>query len=547
MKNKKNQNIYRYTFNKNDVIGLPAAESERDFNKLFLNTANYEALADVTNPKCILIGRTGIGKSALIRQLEENEAKVKRISPEEMSIRFLSNSTILDYLRGIGVNLNFFYKILWKHVFIVELINLYVGDNEQKRMSFLERIKEGLTGAQKGKKQKAVAYLQEFSNDFWEETEIRIKSFENTLESSLSKELGLQSNFFKSSVAEIKKNIDKEQSEVKYKAEQIINQLQAEKLFEIIKIFKEDIFFDYQKRYFIIIDDLDTDWVSEQIVYDLIAAMVEVVQEYQNQFKGVKIILSLRDNLYKLTISDNEHRGGQREKFAALDLHISWSEEELIQLLDIRLKHFSSSKISIDNLFEKEYKKDGIKYILERTYMRPRALISFTNKIIEQVDKKSHFTKNAVKIAEPSYSLERMYAIDDEWSENYGHLSKICNFLNGTHINRPIDSVLENSFEFVYLKDGFQNQFKGKLFDICNEYKNDKLSFEEFRKELFFILFLVGIIGIKMPDKSLCFYYDKLETFGKEDFTTPAKFSVHKALFSYFKVNNREQEIDQFN
>lgn len=545
-KRNKSQSQYKFTFSRNQKVGQPAAESENDFSNVFVDTPSFNALIDIMNPQCIIIGRTGVGKSALIRRVEETQHKVKRISPEEMSIRFLSNSTILDYLRSVGVNLNFFYKILWKHVFIVELINLYVGDNEQKRMTFFEKIKEGFTGEQKKRKQKAILYLQEFSNDFWEATEVRVKGFEKTLETNLSKELGIQSSIFKASVSDINKQISAEQSEIKYKAEKVINELQAERLFEIIKIFKEEIFTDYQKQYFIVVDDLDRDWVSQQIVYDLIASMVEVVQDFQTQFKGVKIVLSLRDNLHMLAISGSEHRGGQREKFAALDLNLIWNEEELVELLNKRLKHLTDSKLSSHNLFEREYKNEGLKYILERTYMRPRALISFVNKIIEQAEKKAQFSRSLIKKAEPYYSTERMHAIDDEWNENYGQISKICSFLNGINNNKEIESLTEDNFENLYLIDGFQNNFKGRLFEICNNVKDEKISFEQFRMELLFILFQVGVIGIKIPDRQLLFYYDQDVVVRKEDFKKGAKFSVHKALYSYFKVNTREQEDDRF-
>jgi hypothetical protein len=481
-KNRSDQ-FHKFRFSRNQRIGLPAAESEHNFSDLFIDTQDYEALADITNPKCIIIGRTGVGKSALIRRLEETQQKIKRISPEEMSLRFLSNSTILDYLRKIGVNLNFFYKILWKHVFIIELINLYAGDNQYRRQSFLQRIKEAITGEQKAKKQKAISYLEEFSNDFWEATELRVKSFENTLETSLSNELGVNPNIFKGSIAEINKLINKEELEVKQKAEKVINELQAEKLFELINIFKKDVFFDFQKKYFIIVDDLDKDWVSQQIVYDLIAAMVEVVQEFHNNFKGVKIVLSLRDNLHMLVISGSEHRGGQREKLGALNIHLRWSKEDLLELLNRRLEGLSNSQISTNTLFEKSYKNEGIDYILDRTYMRPRALISFVNKIIEQADRKTQFTQNLVKAAEAIYSAERLHAIDDEWEENYGKISKLCQFLIGKNVSIQIDSITENDFEGLYFEDCYCKLFRGKALEICENVKLEKITFDHFRRE----------------------------------------------------------------
>jgi hypothetical protein len=115
--------------------------------------------------------------------------------------------------------------------------------------------------------------------------------------------------------------------------------------------------------------------------------------------------------------------------------------------LDHRLRYLSNDKITIDNLFERSYKKEGIDYIIDRTYMRPRALISFVNKIIEQADRKSQFTHSLIKSAEPFYSTERLHAIDDEWTENYGQVSKMCGFLYGKNVSIEISSITENDLK----------------------------------------------------------------------------------------------------
>ena len=107
------------------VVGSPDAETDNILNDVFVDNGSFDALVNMNNPKCIIIGRTGTGKSALIKRINESEKYVKFIDPERMSLSFLSNSTILTYLRSEGVNLNFFYKLLWKHVFIVEIIKLY--------------------------------------------------------------------------------------------------------------------------------------------------------------------------------------------------------------------------------------------------------------------------------------------------------------------------------------------------------------------------------------------------------------------------------------
>ncbi|MGC4102844.1 hypothetical protein [Ferruginibacter sp.] len=131
------------------VVGSPDAETDNILGDVFIDNGSFDALINMNNPKCIIIGRTGTGKSALIKRLNESEEYVKVIDPERMSLSFLSNSTILTYLRSEGVNLNFFYKLLWKHVFIVEIIKLYLSESESKKTSFFQKLWEAVSNGSK--------------------------------------------------------------------------------------------------------------------------------------------------------------------------------------------------------------------------------------------------------------------------------------------------------------------------------------------------------------------------------------------------------------
>ncbi|QMU29761.1 hypothetical protein [Adhaeribacter radiodurans] len=153
----------KFRFIKHHTIGSPDAESDFNLEKVFVENGEVEVLTDVLNPKCIIIGRTGAGKSALIKHLEENLTKVHRIHPEAMSIKYLTNSTILNYFRDAGINLHFFYKVLWKHVFIVEILKLFFSEDEQKRRNYLQQLRDQLVnrwGKINPAKDKAVKYLE---------------------------------------------------------------------------------------------------------------------------------------------------------------------------------------------------------------------------------------------------------------------------------------------------------------------------------------------------------------------------------------------------
>src|SRR5690554_4526125 len=119
----------KYRLNSSLNFGAPDAETDDLLFEVFVENNAVTEVLDTRSQKSILLGRTGSGKSAIIRYLENQHEDVQRIEPEALSLQFLSNSTILKYFRGLGINLNLFYKVLWKHVFIVELLKLYFKDD----------------------------------------------------------------------------------------------------------------------------------------------------------------------------------------------------------------------------------------------------------------------------------------------------------------------------------------------------------------------------------------------------------------------------------
>ena len=236
----------KYKFSKTLEIGSPDAETDSLLMKAFIESDQMKMLLDMNNQKSILIGRTGSGKSALLKYIENTQDKVTRIEPEAMSLRYLVNSTILAYFRSLGVNLNFFYKVLWKHVFIVELLKQYLGDNEFKKQnifnSIIDKFKSQF-GKTNSKKEQAVNYLKNWSNDFWANTEHRIKELESNIQSKFINETGMNlSDIIKIGTKSEDEESKRILTEVKNKAERIINESQAVEIHEIIKIMKDEFF-----------------------------------------------------------------------------------------------------------------------------------------------------------------------------------------------------------------------------------------------------------------------------------------------------------------
>ena len=104
-------------------LGATSAEDDDAYlSNCFVETPEVEALLDVRSPKSVVVGRTGSGKSALLKHLEDHSANVIRIDPESLALNFISNSNIIQVFEKLEIKLDVFYQLLWRHVLSVELI-----------------------------------------------------------------------------------------------------------------------------------------------------------------------------------------------------------------------------------------------------------------------------------------------------------------------------------------------------------------------------------------------------------------------------------------
>jgi hypothetical protein len=135
----------RFVFRKHASIGAAAAEEDSQFlSNCFVDTGDLEPLLDCSDRRRIILGRTGAGKSALINRLVEESSAIV-INPESLAFNYLTNSTILQFFLQAGVKLDLFFKLLWRHVFTIELLkSRYDLRSTSDTQSFLDRIKRRL-------------------------------------------------------------------------------------------------------------------------------------------------------------------------------------------------------------------------------------------------------------------------------------------------------------------------------------------------------------------------------------------------------------------
>lgn len=134
-----NQSGIQFRFKKGDSIGELDAESDDHLlSECFIDTGDYDTLTDCSKPQCVLVGRTGSGKSALLKRIVRYEERVIEIIPENLSLQYICNSDIIKSLEAAGAKLDIFYNLLWRHVLSTELLKYhYKLSTEEKTRNWL--------------------------------------------------------------------------------------------------------------------------------------------------------------------------------------------------------------------------------------------------------------------------------------------------------------------------------------------------------------------------------------------------------------------------
>jgi hypothetical protein len=508
MQENANRSGQQFRFRKNDAIGAADAEfDDRFLDSCFVDSGDLSALRDCHDPKRIIVGRTGAGKSALLKMLSKVENNVVQIAPENLSLNFLANSEVLRFFEAAGTNLDVFYQLLWRHVLVVELIKYHYGiNNDGAQNSFLKSLAQVFTKDKA--KQTAIEYLKSWGGSFWNETEYRVKEVTGKIESELraSLEGSLLEN--KIGASGTQKLSEEERLEVVTRGARVVSQVQIKALSDVLRLLGEEIFTDPLNRHFITIDDLDTRWVDDSLKYKLIRALIETIKTFR-QVKNVKVVVSIRLDLLHRVIESTKDSGFQSEKYESLYLSMRWSNSEIMEMIEKRIaslvkQRYTSQSVALSDLFPKKIGKiDFSDYLTQRTFLRPRDAILFINECLERAADRQQVTAQIVTDAEAAYSRKRFLSLQEEWGTVYPKISVCVESL----MHRP------SKFKYVDLSEGSLNNWLetrllagddsiDPVVKIAEQvYLAGSGEFNQIRIALVSALYVVSAIGIK-PDST---------------------------------------------
>lgn len=493
----------RYRFRKNDTIG--ATDAEEDWNFLetcYIDTGDLAILRNCCDPRRIVLGRTGAGKTALINQLLKHE-RVICMRPESLSLPYISNSNILSFISALDVKLDLFFRMLWRHVFAVELLRSHFKiQNEFEKNKFMLGISSLFRSRAH---QEAIKYLEQYGEKFWLETEYRIEELTSKLEESLQASVKPKLPQADFSVEAASKLTQEERKEIAQRAQSVIDKVQVKALADIMEML-DSVLTDPQKPYYIVLDRLDEDWVEERSRYQLLRALIETVRDFR-RVHNVKIIVALRYDLLERIYDNTRVAGFQQEKYESLYLPLTWSRHQLVEVLDARIDHLIRETYTKRNVTHEDVlpvrtsTHPTTEYMLDRTMLRPRDFIQFFNYCIRQAIDKPQITSQMILSAEGEYSRARLDALCDEWFADYPSLREFTALLKKRRSSFTLDSISDDEcLEVCYERAVCESSYDDELTRIAIRRFEGTISPSEFRQKLASVFYRTGIVGVKLSN-----------------------------------------------
>ncbi len=534
-------------------IGELDAESDEYMrDKCFIDNGYLNKLKNTELQASIILGRTGSGKTALLLKLLQTVEHAKLIDPNDISITFLENTDIILFCNEIGVKLDLFYRFLWRHVFIIELLKLrYKWNSSSKKQSILNTLYNQFSGDET--KKQSWEYFVNWSDKFWVETREQVKQLTTKLSKDIQVMLGAEYAGLELNLGTAKRLSENKRTEIQVLAKQVVSSIQIECLNNVIESLSETQFNDRQKKYFILIDKLDENWAETETRCKFIRALIEETK-YMKKLQQVKIVTALRHDLLDVVIDKTRDAGFQEEKYEAFLMPLTWSNENLKELLETRIteiyRHpYTSESVRFADLFpEKPFQRtklDAFDYIIERTLLRPRDVIQFANECFKEASDRPKISWTAIRQAEIQYSTKRLKSLIEEWSEFYPALGVTLEIMRG----------VKSPFSRSYITDQVA-KIAIELHD-CNstdpcviaarKLYSDKGSITEsdFMSELFLCLYHVGAIGLKISvHESYTWSNINQPRVSKSIIKRASQISIHPMLHHALEIKNPQNLRD---
>lgn len=534
----------RRTIPTNVNFGNLAAENDHLLSSAYYDNGDYAAIESRDDRRSIIVGRTGSGKSAALRRLQEKHSeRVVVVTPENLSLPYITNLTVVRYLEELGVQLEPFFVALWKHVLIVEVIrHRYNVTTPEIKKNFFSNMQEIL--ARDPGKKKALEYLDEFGESFWCPVDERVKEIADRFEQQVAQSAGIgisaKGAGFGAAIRDAHSATQEVTREQRQRFQQIVNDTQLARMNEMIGVLDDHILRTEHNFTYIVIDDLDKNWVDERLANLLVKCLFQAVADML-RVQNLKILVALRTNIFRQIDYGTRSWGGQEEKYRALVIDLTWTRGDLIELMEQRIEsavqfYDLDKGMTLATFFpgNRSGRRDPIDHILDRTLLRPRDVISFMNRCLRSCGRRQ-VSWDEIAAAEAEYSDDRLAALRDEWKNPYGGIEKLLYCFSGEprvmtakRFREIVDKRIIDSLES---SPRLSDPWWQEVIRPVTEPASSSSNWDEMYMSIATLLFSIGFLGVSSaPEDDATFIYSARSAAKQELVRISPYFQVHLAF-----------------
>jgi hypothetical protein len=528
-------------------IGTGNAETDDEFLfECFIEYPPVEDCRKPSSPVMIVAGRTGSGKTAILRYLENQSHHAINIDPFDMSMSYVSNSDALRFLQAIGADLDLLFQVLWKHVLCIEFIRLrWNVDTVERSKSIFSKLWDRFS--KEDRRTKALSYLKEWEGKFWITMDQNIKEITERIENRLHAQIGGEIDKYKAGGQYDRRLSREKKSEIVARTRKIISSDQLAELHGVIDILSVPEYTDGSKIFYINVDRLDEKWVDDDVRFRMIKGLIECLRSFR-KIPNLKILVALREDVIERVVQETADVSFQREKFESLMVRLRWSKHELRQLVDRRLnalfkRQYTGLPIGFGDVFpENVGQRRAFDWMLERTLMRPRDIIAFVNEAIDQANGQATVSVTHLRKAEVEFARKRKDALVQEWKSAFPTLDDMLRL-----VTSPRKSGLD-LIELIGRIDDFclaicskPKQSKDPMHDICSSYIDSSRQTQlEVACEVISVLYRTGAVGVKLSAQDR-YIYSHLDQplISPETLSVESKVRLHPMLHAAYNLQER--------
>ncbi|WBX91982.1 P-loop ATPase, Sll1717 family [Pseudoxanthomonas mexicana] len=521
---------------KNASIGAVDAYEDTEYREeCFVDPGWLGEARDSQSRRSVVLGRTGAGKSALLLALGRAEENVIEVDPSEFAFRYIENSNVIQFFQAAGVNLDLFYRLLWRHVLVVELLKKrFRLTHPNDSLGFLDQVNQWVrfNPARKA----AMDYLRRWGEKFWETTEVRARELTTKFEDELKAGLKVGGELLALGADGASRLGVQEREEIVARGNEVVSGIQMRELRDVIGVLGEKVFNDERSKYFVVVDKLDENWAKEQTRYRLIRALVEEIRSFR-ELKNVKILAAIRQDLLLEVFDHTREAGFQEEKYHDYFFNLRWSSQDLEQLVQRRIgelyrRKYRAEAVRFEDIFPtvKRGRPEPLRYILQRTLMRPRDAIAFVNECLRLAENRERVSWKVIRAAEGSYSDRRVKAVCDEWRAHYPSVDVVVELLRGLSSRFGRSDIPQDRLEAAIVRCATIKD-DDPCVVIAKEMLDpaSKMTSKAFLDEALRILYKIGFLGARFAkNEPISWAFSHEDELGKGDTRRTISFHVHK-------------------